>query len=149
MAKTRIKTLAEEFKLNIEETIQIAQDKLSKEMITGKGKGTWVNEEGVEILKEALIIPEIVPKHLRVNLTTRGKAIDMSTRNGNNKKDITSSRKWRNEQIDRLAAWEMFCRYIRHEHTIEMSHRDMCDRIGMPKDLIRAIIQNLKNKLNG
>ncbi len=68
MAKTRIKTLAEEFKLNIEETIQIAQDKLSKEMITGKGKGTWVNEEGVEILKEALIIPEIVPKHLRVKI---------------------------------------------------------------------------------
>ncbi len=73
----------------------------------------------------------------------------MSTRNGNKKKDITSSRKWRNEQIDRLAAWEMFCRYIRHEHTIEMSHRDMCDRIGLPKDLIRAIIENLKNKLNG
>jgi hypothetical protein len=30
-----------------------------------------------------------------------------------------------------------------------MSHRDMCDRIGMPKDLIRAIINNLKEKLNG
>ena len=73
----------------------------------------------------------------------------MCTRRGFDRKDITTSRKWRNEQIDRLAAWEMFCRYIRHEHTIEMSHRDMCDRIGMPKDLIRAIINNLKEKLNG
>jgi len=64
-------------------------------------------------------------------------------------KEITSSRKWRNEQIHRLASWEMLRRFILHEHTIEMSHRDMCDRIGMPKDYIRNIIQNLRNKIDG
>jgi hypothetical protein len=73
----------------------------------------------------------------------------MSIKRKQSNKDITTSRKWRNEQIDRLASWEMFCRYIRHEHTIEMSHSDMCDRIGISKDFIRSIIQNLKNKLDG
>ena len=68
MAKTRLTKLAEEFEINIDEAIKIAQDKLSKDMITGKGKGTWINEEGVKILEEALVIPEIVPKHYKVKI---------------------------------------------------------------------------------
>lgn len=68
MAKTRLTKLAEEFEINIDEALNIAHEKLSKEMITGKGKATWINEEGVEILADALIIPEIVPKHLKVKI---------------------------------------------------------------------------------
>ena len=68
MAKTRLTKLAEEFEINIDEALNIAQEKLSKDMITGKGKATWINEEGVEILKDALIIPEIVPKHIKVKI---------------------------------------------------------------------------------
>lgn len=75
------------------------------------------------------------------------KATDISTPESS--PDITSSRKWRNKQIDRFVAWEMFCRYIKHEHTIEMSHSDMCDRIGTPKDLLRNILKSVRKKLNG
>ena len=74
-------------------------------------------------------------------------ATDMSTKKES--KDITASRKWRNKQIDRLSAWEMLCRYIRHEHTIEMSHSDMCDRIGTPKDLLRHVLESARKKING
>ena len=68
MAKTRLTKLAEEFEINIDEALNIAQEKLSEEMITGKGKATWINEEGVTILQDALIIPEIVPKHIKVKI---------------------------------------------------------------------------------
>ena len=32
-------------------------------MLSGRGKNTWINEDGQEILNVALIVPEIVPKH--------------------------------------------------------------------------------------
>ena len=51
-----------------DKAIEIAHEKLSEEMVTGKGKATWINEEGAEILKEALYIPEIVPKHYKVKI---------------------------------------------------------------------------------
>lgn len=68
MPKTRLTELSEQFDVSFEEALQIAIDKLSEEMITGKGKNTWINEEGVEILNEALEIPEIVPKHYRTKI---------------------------------------------------------------------------------
>ena len=75
--------------------------------------------------------------------------IDMSTRKKNPKKDITNSTLWRSQHMDRLAAWEMLCRYIRNEHGTPMSNRDLCDRIALPKALISKIIQSLRDKLNG
>lgn len=80
---------------------------------------------------------------------TREKAIDTFTKEETVKTDITNSTIWRNEHIDRLAAWEMLCRYIKHDHTVPMSNRDMCDRIAMPKDLIRKTIESIKDRENG
>ena len=68
MAKTRLTTIAKECDIDFDEALQIAKDKLSEEMITGKGKGTWINEEGGDILKESFDIPEIVPKHYKVKI---------------------------------------------------------------------------------
>ena len=51
-----------ETEYSFDECLQIVQQKLSKEMVTGKGKNTWINEEGAEVLKVALHVPEIVPK---------------------------------------------------------------------------------------
>jgi hypothetical protein len=68
MAKTRLTTIAKECDIEFDEALQIAKDKLSEEMITGKGKGTWINEEGSGILKESFDIPEIVPKHYNVKI---------------------------------------------------------------------------------
>jgi hypothetical protein len=75
--------------------------------------------------------------------------IDMSKRKSKAARCLTATQKWRNEQIDRLCAWEMLCRYIKHEHTTEMSHSDMCDRIGTPKDLLRKILKSARTKING
>ena len=80
---------------------------------------------------------------------TREKAIDTFIKEETVKTDITNSTIWRNEHIDRLAAWEMLCRYIKHDHTVPMSNRDMCDRIAMPKDLIRKTIESIKDRENG
>jgi len=66
--KTRLVTLSEEYKVDFDEALQLAKGKLPKEMVTGRGKGTWITPEGVEILKEAFDIPEIVPKHIQVKI---------------------------------------------------------------------------------
>ena len=66
--KTRLVTLSEEYKVDFDEALQLALDKLPAEMVTGRGKGTWINEDGVEILKKAFDIPEIVPKHIQVKI---------------------------------------------------------------------------------
>lgn len=80
---------------------------------------------------------------------TKGKPSDTSIKKETDKTDITNSTIWRNEHMDRLAAWEMLCRYIKHDHTVPMSNRDMCDRIAMPKDLIRKTIESIKDRVNG
>jgi len=66
--KTRLVTLSEEYKVDFDEALQLAKGKLAEEMVTGRGKGTWITPEGVEILKEAFDIPEIVPKHIQVKI---------------------------------------------------------------------------------
>ena len=63
MAKVRIAQLADEYNVTVEDLLSLANDKLSDEMMTGKMKATWINEEGQNILKEAAHIPECVPKH--------------------------------------------------------------------------------------
>tara|TARA_R100000687_G_C6417103_1_gene149181 strand:+ start:405 stop:791 length:387 start_codon:yes stop_codon:yes gene_type:complete len=63
MAKVRIDRLAKEWRIEVEELLSLANDKLSDEMMTGKMKATWLNEEGQYILKNSLDVPECVPKH--------------------------------------------------------------------------------------
>ena len=63
MAKVRVVQLAAEWNVDVEELLSLANDKLSDKMMTGKMKATWVNEEGQKILKDAVEIPECVPKH--------------------------------------------------------------------------------------
>lgn len=66
--KTKLTKLIESYDVEFDEALQIAEDKLPQEEITGKGKNTWIGEEGVKILDEAFDIPEIVPKHYRVKM---------------------------------------------------------------------------------
>ena len=65
MPKKRLKDLMQEYETDYshDECLGIVADKLSPDMVSGKGKNTWINEEGSEILKLALHAPEIVPKH--------------------------------------------------------------------------------------
>ncbi len=66
MPKIRIGTLAEELDADVDNLVSLAKSKLCSSMITGKGgKALWINEDGQEILRMAVDIPEIVPKHYK------------------------------------------------------------------------------------
>ncbi len=65
MAKVRLIKIASDFKLEFDKLLQLAQSKLSQEMLTGRGRNTWIDEEGQSILMESMYIEEIVPKHYR------------------------------------------------------------------------------------
>ena len=57
MPKKKLTQLAKEQEVTFDEAMQIAIDKLPEGSLTGKGKNTWVSEEGTKILDE------IIPKH--------------------------------------------------------------------------------------
>ena len=63
MPKKKLTQLSKEQEVTFDEAMQIATDKLPEGSLTGKGKNTWVSEEGTKILEESLMIDEIIPKH--------------------------------------------------------------------------------------
>ena len=63
MAKKKLTKIAEEQEVEFDEAMRIATEKLPEGSLTGKGKNTWVNEEGTAILEESFMIDEIIPKH--------------------------------------------------------------------------------------
>jgi len=63
MPKKKLTQIALEQEVEFEDAMQIAQDKLPEGSLTGKGKNTWVTEEGTAILEESFMIEEIIPKH--------------------------------------------------------------------------------------
>jgi len=65
MPKIRLTQLAKKYDVPFEEALKIVQEKLPKESVTGKGKVTWINEEGQEILDYSLMIDEITPVHYK------------------------------------------------------------------------------------
>ena len=68
MAKKKLTQIALEQEVEFDEAMEIAQDKLPEGSLTGKGKNTWVNEEGTAILEESFMIEEIIPKHYTGNV---------------------------------------------------------------------------------
>jgi len=65
MPKVKLTKLAEDNDISFEEAMEIAKDKLPEDYLTGKGKNTWVCEDGQDILSEAFDIPELVPKYFK------------------------------------------------------------------------------------
>ena len=61
--KIRISELARNEDCEWEHLLSLAKEKLAPDMITGKGKATWINEVGQEILLEAIDVPEAIPVH--------------------------------------------------------------------------------------
>tara|TARA_R100001509_G_scaffold32289_1_gene17105 strand:- start:414 stop:785 length:372 start_codon:yes stop_codon:yes gene_type:complete len=50
MAKRKLKEIAEDFKISFEDAQSLVTLHLEEEMVTGRGKNTWINDEGQEIL---------------------------------------------------------------------------------------------------
>jgi len=65
MAKVKLTKIADRFESSFDLFLNLAKRKLSAEMLTGKGRNTWVNEEGQKILVDCMYIEEIVPKHFK------------------------------------------------------------------------------------
>jgi hypothetical protein len=63
MPKKKLIQIAKEQEVTFDEAMQIATDKLPEGALTGKGRNTWVSEEGTRILEDSLMIDEIIPKH--------------------------------------------------------------------------------------
>tara|TARA_R110000787_G_scaffold245626_1_gene351453 strand:+ start:384 stop:767 length:384 start_codon:yes stop_codon:yes gene_type:complete len=63
MPKIKLTALSDEYEVTFEEAIGIVLDKIPEDYISGKGKNTWISEEGQDIIKEGLFINEIIPKN--------------------------------------------------------------------------------------
>ena len=59
MAKKKLKQIAEEFEIPFEKAQDIAFEHLEEEMITGKGKNTWINEDGQKVFDSMTPVPVI------------------------------------------------------------------------------------------
>jgi hypothetical protein len=65
MPKKRLKTIAAEHEVQVDEIVELVETKLPEHTITGTGYARWINEEGQELLAEAVDIPELMPKRYR------------------------------------------------------------------------------------
>ena len=63
MPKKKLVKIAEEQEVDFDEAMRIAVEKLPEGSLTGKGRNTWVTEEGTAILEDSFMIEEIIPKH--------------------------------------------------------------------------------------
>lgn len=62
--KTKIDVVAGQLGTTVNELLSL-KDKLTNEQWSGRGKNTWFTEEGIEVLRLALDIPEAVPDKAR------------------------------------------------------------------------------------
>jgi hypothetical protein len=65
MAKKRLLALAKEYDISFEEIMEIASKTLEESSLTGKGKNTWVNENGQTILDDCIPIKDVGPRMYR------------------------------------------------------------------------------------
>jgi hypothetical protein len=72
----------------------------------------------------------------------------MSERHLDTSNDITLNNRWISQQVDRLVAWEMFCRIAKHEELYPIKTSDLCDKIGVNDQYFYRVLYNVKNKLN-
>lgn len=65
MSKKKLTQIAEEYEISFEEAQDIVTSHLAEEMVTGKGKNTWINDGGQEVFEN------MVP----INILYRGKVM--------------------------------------------------------------------------
>ena len=57
MPKKRLTEIAEEYGIPFEEALDLVFKELEEEMVTGRGKITWINEDGQRVLDEFISMP--------------------------------------------------------------------------------------------
>lgn len=59
--KVKITDLAQELNVTVNELLKLKDTKLTPDDYSGKGKATWFTAEAVQVLRDALEIPELTP----------------------------------------------------------------------------------------
>lgn len=95
MAKKRLRDIAEEFNIDFEEARRIAYNNLEEDMVSGKGKNTWINEAGQDIFDNYVPLPVIYrgkvvrlapnPMFVVTYIKELGKTVPVKLRNRNQK----------------------------------------------------------------
>jgi len=57
MPKKKLTDISEEYGIPFEEALDLAFKELEEEMVTGRGKNTWINEDGQRVLDEFIAMP--------------------------------------------------------------------------------------------
>jgi len=57
MPKKKLTELAEEYGIPFEEALDLVFKELEEEMVTGRGKNTWINDDGQRVLDEFISMP--------------------------------------------------------------------------------------------
>ncbi len=65
MPKKRLTKLAEEYNLPFNQIVEIASNNLEESSLSGKGRNTWVDETGQDVLDSSIPIEEPKPNKYR------------------------------------------------------------------------------------
>jgi len=57
MPKKKLTQLAKEYGIPFEEALDLVFKELEEDMVTGRGKSTWINEDGQRVLDEFISMP--------------------------------------------------------------------------------------------
>ena len=57
MPKKKLTQLAEEYGIPFEEALDLVFKELEEDMVTGRGKNTWINDDGQRVLDEFISMP--------------------------------------------------------------------------------------------
>ena len=57
MPKKKLTDISEEYGIPFEEALDLAFKELEEEMVTGRGKNTWINDDGQRVLDEFISMP--------------------------------------------------------------------------------------------
>ena len=109
MAKKKLTKIAEEQEVEFDEAIKIAQEKLPEGSLTGRGRNTWVNEEGTRILEESFMIDEIIPKHFKgmvLNECPNPKYVSVLHPEIRKRVNVLVPRKWQGKLVKKEITFE-------------------------------------------
>ena len=59
MPKKKLTQLAEEYGIPFEEALDLVFKELEEDMVTGKGKNTWINDDGQRVLDEFIAMTDL------------------------------------------------------------------------------------------
>jgi hypothetical protein len=73
MAKTKATALAEELGTDYLTVSTLIEEHVSEDQVTGKGKNTWLTDDAVNIIKDKMEVPELIPDYYMGHVSHEGR----------------------------------------------------------------------------